>query len=65
MAKKYKDKMMETDTESKQAELLVLRDCEMPFIGQFKSGQVISDQETIRKIGDNPNFERRGGVTNG
>ncbi len=38
--------------------LMCARECEMPGIGHFKSGQIITDQFLIARIGDNPNFEK-------
>lgn len=37
--------------------LRALRECEMPGVGAFKSGDIITDPEKIQRIADNPNFE--------
>lgn len=33
------------------------RECEMPWIGYFKSGDIVEDQRKVALIADNPNFE--------
>lgn len=35
-----------------------LRECEIPFVGYWKGGEIITDPHIIKKIGDNPNFKQ-------
>lgn len=34
-----------------------LRECHMPGVGSFQTGELIEDKEKIALINDNPNFE--------
>lgn len=38
--------------------LLCKKDSDMPGVGLFRGGDIISDPVKIKKIGDNPNFEK-------
>lgn len=40
---------------------ICIRECDMPFVGSFKAGQVVTDPQLLEKIGDNPNFVTREG----
>jgi hypothetical protein len=38
-------------------QLRCTRDCDMPGIGLFRSGDLVDDQRAVAIIADNPNFE--------
>ncbi len=56
MMKDSKNRAMKPEGVSTK-KFLVLRGCEMPHVGAWKTGDVIEDPEIIEKVKDNPNFK--------
>lgn len=64
MKKKYDNKMMDSaEVDNKKADappiptkLICTAECEMPGVGYWKGGDVITDQNIINKVIGNPNF---------
>ena len=58
MKKNYRNKMV-SDSENKEPSrrLICIRECEMPGVGFWKSGDIVVDENKISQIGDNPCFE--------
>lgn len=61
MKKAPENKMITPQKEvNKKISLLCIKECEMPGVGSWKSGQIVDCEATIQKIADNPNFVKHG-----
>ena len=57
MKKKYENKMVNETSEKQPKSLKVLRECNVPGLGAWKRGEIITNKVIIKRMKDNPNFE--------
>ena len=58
MIKKYNDKMVKPEEyKTKKVKYVCIKECEKMGVGKFYHGEIISNEDLIVIVKDDPNFE--------
>lgn len=56
MMPEYKNKELNSDAKAEHIRLKCVKECWTPGLGSFNAGEILSGDDLVSKLKDNPNF---------